>query len=158
MKNNGDKKQIKLMDVLKNKYALLILAVGLILVLLPTGTKTKSSDTKSSLTVPSFSITDEEQRLGKQLSLIRGAGKVSVLLSVKGSASRELAKGKDGTLLVSENGDEQVVDLYYVNPEYLGAIIVCEGANSADVRLEVTGAVAAYTGLTTNKITVMSMN
>jgi stage III sporulation protein AG len=158
MKNNGDKKQIKLIDILKNKYALVILAVGLILVLLPSGTKAKSSETTSGLSAPAFSITEEEGRLEKQLSLIKGAGKVSVLLSVKGSASRELAESKDETLVVSENGDEKVVDLYYVNPEYLGAVIVCEGANSADVRLEVTSAVAAYTGLATNKITVMSMN
>lgn len=156
MKSNEDKKKIKLMDVLKNKYALLILGVGLILILLPTGTKTKSS-TATDLSAPSFSITDEEARLQNQLSLIKGAGKVSVLLSVKGSASRELAKSKDETLVVSDNGDEKVVDIYYVNPEYLGAVIVCEGAGSADVRLEVTNAVVAFTGLTTNKITVMSM-
>jgi stage III sporulation protein AG len=158
MKNNGDKKQIKLKDILKNKYALLILAVGLILVLLPTGTKTKTSEPTSGLSAPAFSIADEEGRLEKQLSLIKGAGKVSVLLSVKGSAYRELAESKDETLVVSENGDEKVVDLNYVNPEYLGAVIVCEGAGSADVRLEVTNAVAVYTGLATNKITVISMN
>lgn len=156
MKNNSAKK-IKLADILKNKYALAVLAVGLLLVLLPTGTKTKSSET-SGLTAPAFSITDEESRLEKQLCLIKGAGKVSVLLSVKGSASRELAESKDETLVVSENGDEKVVDLHYVNPEYLGAVIVCEGARSAEVRLEITRAVAAYTGLESNKITVMNMN
>ena len=33
------KKQIKLLDILKNKYALVVLAIGLLLVLLPTGSK-----------------------------------------------------------------------------------------------------------------------
>jgi len=150
------KTKIKLPDFLKNKYALIVLAIGLVLILLPTGSKI-SEKSAGALTVPAFSVTNEEARLAAELGKIRGVGRVSVLLSVKGSAERELAENKDGTLIVSENGEEKVVDLYYVNPKYMGAVIVCDGAGSADVRLEVTRAVAAYTGLDTNKITVMGM-
>ena len=82
---------------------------------------------------------------------------MSVLLSVQGSASRELAESEDGTLVVSENGKERVVELYYVNPEYMGAVIVCDGANSAEVRLAISKAVADFTGLGTGKITVIGM-
>lgn len=155
MKDSGQKKP-GLLGILKNKYALIVLAVGLILILWPSGSKKEQTQT-TELTAPSFSITDEEARLASQLSKIKGAGRVSVLLSVKGSASRELAKGDEGTLVVSENGKERVVDLYYVNPDYMGAVIVCDGADSADVRLKVTRAVAAYTGLGTDEITVLSM-
>ena len=38
-----------------------------------------------------------------------------------------------------------------------GAVIVCRGAEDPDVRLNVTNAVAAYTGLGSDKITVMKM-
>ena len=38
-----------------------------------------------------------------------------------------------------------------------GAVIVCSGADDARVRLDVTNAVAAYTGLGSDKITVMKM-
>ena len=38
-----------------------------------------------------------------------------------------------------------------------GAVVVCRGAASPDVRLKVTNAVAAYTGLGSDKITVMKM-
>ncbi len=151
------KKQKKLLDILKNKYALVVLAVGLLLILLPTGNKAPDTKETSELTAPSFSITDEESRLENQLSKIEGAGRVSVLLSVEGSASRELAESKDGTLVVSENGKERVVELYYVNPEYMGAVIVCDGANSADVRLAISKAVSDFTALGTDKITVISM-
>ena len=155
MKDSGQKKP-SFLGILKNKYALIVLAVGLILILWPSSSKKEEAQT-TDLTAPTFSITDEEARLASQLSKIEGAGRVSVLLSVKESVSRELAEGEKGTLVISENGKERVVDLYYVNPDYLGAVIVCDGAGSADVRLKVSKAVAAYTGLGTDEITVLSM-
>ena len=150
------KKQVKLLDFFKNKYALVVLGLGLLLVLWPSGNKTEETGT-SELTAPAFSITEEESRLENQLSKIKGAGRVSVLLSIEGSASRELAESEEGTLVVSENGKERVVELYYVNPVYMGAIIVCDGANSADVRLAITQAVSDFTGLSSDKIAVINM-
>lgn len=158
MNSNDEKKQFKLLDILKNKYALIVLAVGLLLVLWPTGNKSDNKTESVDLKAPAFSITDEESRLEKQLCIIRGAGRVSVLLSVEGSASRELAESGEETLVVSANGEERVVELYYVNPIYKGAVIVCDGADSAQVRLGIIEAVSAYTGLSTEKITVMGMS
>jgi len=155
MKDKGKGKQ-GLLVILKNKYALIVLAVGLLLVLWPSGNKSEEASA-SELTAPSFSLTQEEDRLETQLARIKGAGRVSVLLSVKGSASRELADNEEGTLVISENGKERVVELYYVNPEYQGAVIVCDGAASADVRLRITRAVSSFTGLSTDKITVLGM-
>ena len=156
-KEENKKKQIKLPDILKNKYALLVLAIGLLLVLWPSGSKTEEKQT-AELAVPAFSVVEEESRLETQLSKIKGAGRVSVLLSVAGSASRELAEGEKGTLVISESGKERVVELYYVNPQYMGAVIVCEGAGSAELRLQITKAVSNFTGLGTDKISVISMD
>ncbi|NCC69508.1 MAG: hypothetical protein EOM14_15210 [Clostridia bacterium] len=155
-KRKNVKGKVKLFDILKNKYALVVMAVGLLLVLLPTGNKTENTETDE-LSVPAFSISEEESRLENQLSKIKGAGRVSVLLSVEGSASRELAESEEGPLVVSENGKERVVELYYVNPEYVGAVIVCDGANSSGVRLQISEAVSAFTGLGISRITVLSM-
>jgi len=44
-----------------------------------------------------------------------------------------------------------------LEPEYRGALVVCEGAASAAVRLEVTQAVAALTGIGTDHIVVSKM-
>lgn len=142
----------------KNKYALLVLAVGIILVLLPTGggNAKKTASTKE-IEVPSFSLTEEEARLQRQLSKLKGAGRVSVLLSVVGSASRELAQGEEGALVLSEGSGEDVVELYYVNPQYIGAVVLCDGADSAQVRLAVTEAVCAFTGLSSGQVRVMQM-
>ncbi|MCD8254562.1 MAG: hypothetical protein LUC36_03325 [Oscillospiraceae bacterium] len=38
-----------------------------------------------------------------------------------------------------------------------GAVVVCDGADSAAVRYAVTGAVGAYTGLGSDKITIIKM-
>ena len=38
-----------------------------------------------------------------------------------------------------------------------GCVVVCAGADSPAVRLDVTNAVAAYTGLGSDKISVMKM-
>ena len=145
--------------LLKNKYALIVLAVGVLLVLLPVGGGGEKKETESSeITVPAFSLAEEELRLQKQLSKLDGAGRVSVLLSVSGSASRELAESLEGTLVLSSGGGEEVVELYYVNPQYIGAVIVCDGADSARVRLSVTEAVCAFTGLSAQRVKVMQMS
>lgn len=146
----------KISAILKNKYALLALAAGLILLLWSPGGQ-KEEEQPEEIAAPQFSVKEEEQRLQSQLSRVRGAGQVSVLLSVQSSVSRELAESEEGALVVSENGRERVVELYYVNPEYRGAVIVCEGAGSAEVRLRILEAVSAFTGLMSDKISIMAM-
>ena len=39
-------------------------------------------------------------------------------------------------------------------PTYRGALVVCQGGDQADVRLAVTEAVAALTGLSSDRVTV----
>lgn len=161
MKADDEKKAggLSLKNLLKNKYALIILAVGLLLILIPTsgGGSEKESET-SELEIPAFTLSAEEERLQKQLSKIKGAGRVSVLLSVSGSAQRQLAESGEETLVISASGGEQVVDIYYVNPQYTGAVIVCDGASSAQVRLEITQAACAFTGLSSRRVMVMQMS
>lgn len=68
---------------------------------------------------------DDEQRLSAVLSRVEGVGEAAVLLRC---------------------GEEE---------EYLGAVVVCQGAESAQVRLRVTKTVAAFTGLGNDRIIVM---
>ena len=44
-----------------------------------------------------------------------------------------------------------------VYPTYQGALVVCDGAERASVRLAVTQAVSSLTGLGSNKIAVVKM-
>jgi stage III sporulation protein AG len=84
---------------------------------------------------------------------------VKVLLSLKSTAERELAPGgEDGSLVISEGGGaESAVDLYYRYPAYLGAVVVCRGADNAAVRLQIVEAVSVFTGLGADKISVNKM-
>jgi stage III sporulation protein AG len=50
------------------------------------------------------------------------------------------------------------VTLKTVYPEYLGALVVCEGADNPTVAYQIVKAVAGLTGLGTDKIVVSKMN
>ena len=47
------------------------------------------------------------------------------------------------------------MELKTVSPQYLGAVVVCDGADSPQVQLAVTQAVAQFTGLSMDHISVL---
>ena len=59
------------------------------------------------------------------------------------------------TVIVSEGQNDVPVVVYKVSPVYRGAVVVCQGAENAGVRLAVTQAVAALTGLRSDRIMVI---
>ena len=140
----------------KYKYVLIILLAGLILLLLPTGSRTKAKTAQaaavSEQTQPQ-TIQAEEQRLTTLLQQINGAGQVSY----RCSAERELATDDSGepTIISAGGGAQEAVELKTVSPQYLGAVVVCDGADSPQVQLAVTQAVAQFTGLSTDHISVL---
>jgi stage III sporulation protein AG len=159
METKNKTKEAILGKLLKNKYVLLILLIGLVLILLPGG-KTGDPPTAevSGLSAPEFSLAEEERRLGAALADIDGVGQVSVLLSLKSTSKRILAASGGEALVVNQgSGTQSAVELSFVYPEYLGAAVVCSGADSASVRLTVVGAVQSFTGLPSNKISVIKM-
>ena len=142
----------------KYKYVLIILLAGVVLLLLPTGsrTKAKTAQAVSEQTQPQ-TIQAEEQRLTTLLQQINGAGQVQVLLSYCCSAERELATDDSGepTIISAGGGAQEAVELKTFSPQYLGAVVVCDGADSPQVQLAVTQAVAQFTGLSTDHISVL---
>ena len=146
----------------KYKYVLIILLAGLVLLLLPTGSKAKAKTTQASTVseqTQTQAIQAEEQRLTQLLQQINGAGQVQVLLSYRCSAERELATDDAGepTIISAGGGAQEAVELKTVSPQYLGAVVVCDGADSASVRLAIIQAVSSLTGLGSNKIAVVKM-
>ena len=117
--------------VRKYRYVLLVVLAGLFLMALPDGKNTKAApEPAAAETEPRQ---DLQTRLEEILSQIQGAGRVRVLLTQR-------------------EGERQVNP-----PTYLGAVIVCQGADSASVRLAIVSAVCSVTGLSTDKITVLKM-
>lgn len=168
----------KLTEKLKNsKYMLLVLLCGLVLILLPSrsdgDTEAQAEPGRPQETV--FMLEEEEKKLEDMLSKIDGAGKVQVMLTLKTSTEQILARDEDSsyesgeignraeersfsTVIISAGGGkESGVTLKYIYPQYLGALVVAEGADSRQVKLELTDAVSSLTGLGTDKITVTKM-
>lgn len=116
-----------------NKYVFLVLALGLVLLLLPrsSGAAANGSVTPAA-TGPPGGTGDPLEASG--IPLDTEAERLAALL-------RTMAGVGDAVVLLSREG----------------AVVVCAGAGSASVRLEVTNAVSAYTGLGSDHIIVMKM-
>ena len=61
----------------------------------------------------------------------------------------------EGSLIFTGSGTEAAVVAGQTAPVYQGVVVVCDGADSARLRLEITQAVSALTGLSSDKIAVV---
>lgn len=161
----------KLLALLKErfsayKFALLIVAVGLVLLLIPQGEKDKEEVAAVS-TEAGFSLEQLEKKLEDTLSRISGAGHVTVMLTQETETDRVYAMDRsmrdderEETLVVvsDENGAESAVLETKNAPSFRGALVVCPGGGDPAVRLQITQAVSALTGLGADRITVCEGN
>jgi stage III sporulation protein AG len=81
------------------------------------------------------------------------------MLTVRSGMERVLAQdssnGDTETVVISTgSGKQEVVLLTQKYPDFQGALVVCEGGDEPQVRLLITQAVAALTGLGTARISV----
>ena len=160
----------KLLGMLeKYKFVLLVLLAGVLLLLLPVGGG-GGGETAAGGTDPpelSFDLEGLEHKLSGTLSQVEGAGKVSVVLTVKASSRQVLAQDtdisqKDGsqeesrsTVVVSQgSGRQEAVPLQQIYPQFQGALVVCPGGDDPGVRLKLVEAVSALTGLGADKISI----
>ena len=166
--------RIKIPEFLKKyRYAALVLLLGVALMLIP-GRKSESPKQDQPQQAQEQTLQQSQQDLTAQLETILGkidgAGRVSVLLSR--SAGEEVVyqeneeivtSGESGTVrrqsvtVTDASRNEQALIRQVRSPEYQGAVIVCQGADSASVRLAVTDAVSKATGLGADRITVLKM-
>ena len=148
----------------KFKYPALILLLGLVLILWPTKQKQPEEVPVPEQAERAPSIEEEMEEI---LSCIDGAGKVRVLLTLRTGdetvyqTDTTSAKGPDSesrsvTTVMAGSEDVPVVR-QTVYGQYRGALIVCQGADSPSVRLQMVNAVAGLTGLPADRITVIKM-
>ena len=148
----------------KYKYFLLILLIGLVLMSMPTSYPKRSEPGDSKVQESPESLSDNLESI---LSQIQGVGKVRVLLTESACAETvyqtDSDTGSDGTIrhdtvIVSGSDRGQSGLVRTVTPPmYLGAIVVCQGGELANVRLSVVQAVSNVTGIPTDRITVLKM-
>lgn len=156
----------------KWKLPLLFGAAGILLLLIPAG---KKAENETAVQTPvseasAYSLEQTERQLESILSEIDGAGRVRVMLTLSGSEERvyqqdekrsdsESGSSREAVTVFQSAGSTEKTPVVTVTryPVYKGALIVCDGAQSAAIKLAIVEAVSSLTGLGSDKITVIKM-
>ena len=154
----------------KFRLPLLIFAAGLLLMLLPTGKRSTQAVQTAAQAAQTQELTPSQEEMEAILSRIDGVGRVDLLLTLRTSGAsvyqtdtRTVTSGSGTTEecqtvfgQTSGSGKEPVVQTTLA-PQYQGALVVCDGADRASVRVAVVQAVTSLTGLGSNQIAVVKM-
>lgn len=157
----------------KYKYPMLICLVGLVLILWPNDTTKPEEKKMVEITGVEEQTKELEAKMEALFSSMSGVGKVRVMLTVKSGQETIYAYDTDCSTTRREDEQNQTVksELIVVGsgsgespvvtkvqmPEFLGAVVVCEGADSAKVCLQLTEAVQSLTGITADNIVISKM-
>ena len=152
----------------KYKYVALVLLVGLILMLIPS--REEQSDPEQQMQIQTDSQQTEEERLEEILMQIEGAGKVEVMLTQasgaetvyqtddNSSSDGDSTSQRRDTVTITDADRVQNGLVRQINPPvYLGAVVVCQGADHASVKLAIIEAVSKVTNLGADQISVLKM-
>lgn len=146
--------------VKKYQYVLLVVLVGVVLMLIPQSPRESQTVTQTEEVVEA----DLQMQLAAILGQISGVGKVEVLLTEAAGAdtvyqvdTRQNQANADTVIITDRNREETGLVKRILPPVYRGAVVVCQGADSAGVRLNVVDAVKSVTGLSSDCITVLKM-
>lgn len=146
----------------KYRYVVLAAIVGILCMTLPE--KTKEIPSQQNIEVASEPAL--ENSLSKILSQVHGAGQVKILLTQQQGpqtfyqsdevrTDREL---RTDTILVTDSSrNETGLIRQIIPPVYRGAVVLCQGADDARIRLQIVQAVQSVTGLSSDRITILKM-
>ncbi len=147
---------------IKIEYLIVACAIVAVIAIFISSINLQSQTTASSL--------DEyvemlEKKLSAQLSEISGAGKVSVLISVKNGLTTEIATEK---ITVNDSNGVKIEEspvlvsgkpiiLTEIYPEISGVIIIAKGADDLKVRMSLLSAAQTFLNVTSEKIEILTM-
>jgi len=151
--------------VLKYKYVILVIIVGVVLMLLPSKMKAEEP-----VRIDTVQQNNDAESIRQILQQVKGAGRVEVYLKTERSeqyvyqtdsdsnTSTDREDVNEKTILITDSGRNQTGLIKTVlTPKYMGAVIVCQGADDPQVRLSIVDAVSKVTGLGSDKISVLKM-
>ena len=169
MNNENCLQKPNVLEKIKNnkKIQYIIIAICFvvaILILIFSSISSMNQSSKSQNSVDSY-VTNLEERLSKTLSKVKGAGKVSVIITVESGMETVLASKiittetptgtevEETPLIV--NGKTVVVKELY--PKIVGVLIVAEGANNISVMNKIQQATISLLDIQLNQIEILSM-
>lgn len=151
----------------KYKYVAIILCLGVVLMLWPTRSQEDTqnqAETQSArqTDLQNFDLEELERRMETALSEINGVGEATVVLTLRSSGEDVLAQDtsegstsdRETVIVSTGSGTEEAVSVKTIYPEFQGALVICDGAGNAGVKLEVLQAVSAITGLSSDQISI----
>ena len=151
----------------KYKFVMLILIVGIMLMIVPSK---KEDIATTNVTTQDESETSFNVELANILSRIEGAGNVQVLLTVSvgeetvyqqdedDNYDSDSSSSRSKTVILTSSDKAQYGLIKQINPpQYLGAVILCQGADRPSVKLAIIDAVGKITGLGADRISVLKM-
>lgn len=170
----------KFVDKLKadKRLAIIVIigAIGIVLLtlseLIPTDKKSEKNDeTETGTQTSSYDDYEErtEKRLTELVSSIKGAGNTKVMITLDSGdeniyAAEEKREDSDTDcssektyVIIKQDGNDGGLLLKVVEPEIRGVAVVCEGADSAEVRQEIIRTVTAVLGVSSNRVNIAKM-
>ena len=151
----------------KYRYSIIAVLAGLAILLIP-GRKAVVEE-ETVLTEESVQK-DMAQELSAILSKIEGVGKVEVMLTIRSGETTHYQRDEDigsngdssslrqeTIILTDSDRNQHPLITQVVPPQYLGAVIVCQGADQPSVKWAIVEAVSKATGLGTDQISVLKM-
>lgn len=156
--------------LLKYRYVVVILLAGILLLCMG-GKESGPEADQAQEGQAVFDLETFERDAAARLSRIDGVGKLELMLtlestgeSVYASDTRESANGGQSTskersvTVVSESGyGQRPVTVKELYPTFRGAVVLCEGADSIQVRCAVVEAVSTLCGIGADKVAVLKM-
>ena len=167
---NENSKNVNLIEKFKNskKFQYLIVAllsIVIIIVFCFNFTSNSNEMKTNDNDLVTYYVSELENRLSENLSKVKGAGKVSVVISVKSGMETVLAMNTtktitdEGTLIEETpliiNGKTIVLKELY--PEIIGVLIVAEGADNISVLKKIQQATTSLLDINLNQIEILTM-
>lgn len=157
----------------KYRAVLIVLLAGvLLLASAGHGGDTDVRSTAQTQDAADFDLVAFEQLLCDRLAAVDGVGRVELMLSLEqtGEAvyavnTRQTTGGADSasfesdlTVVSDSSYGETPVTVKNLLPTFRGAVVLCDGAGDANVRLAVTQAVSTVCGIGADKVTVLKLS
>lgn len=163
----------------KNLKIIILVIIFIIALILFMGVGNKSNESKLQTTnsnayeyISTVNYCSQlETKLEKVLSQIKGAGQVSVMVSVDGSpeliyaldSDTKVSNTSNGStttssstpIIIQTNGSSNPLILSESLPEVKGVIVVSSGANDIAIKLDILNAISTLLDISTEKISVL---
>lgn len=145
-----------------NTVIYILLAAGIFLLLAGSTLSKPKQNINQVQNTSSLPQEENEERLEEILSQIKGAGRVSVMISEENSGRKIFGydiQGEDKkTVILSQSGGETALVAEEKTPHVKGVIVVADGGGNIKVKEALLRAVRAVLGIEPHKIEVFERN